>query len=346
MRPARKARKPHEAAEPPGAAALARLLASRRCVVFTGAGVSASAGMSAFSDDNGLYERARKRYKLDSGVRMFYGSFFTNRPRDCQAFLADVYAEACSAAPTEAHVSLARLQRLGLVSRHVTLNIDGLHRRCDDGGKTTTELHGCVRDAVCRTCGSITPMTPRLAALFRSAAASNPQCEACPSRGLLRPRVLLYNDPEQHLVIPGDVEDVIGADCAAADCVVWAGISFLQSASVEHFRRVRRAQQHAGSGAPAVHIIVNPCEEAAFNLTSAVANADGFTLLTAVCSADEFFTQWARGAEAALTTAPPDPGLVAMSESQQAEVQGSLQVTTLSPVAVPEFAAAAPPTDT
>jgi NAD-dependent SIR2 family protein deacetylase len=206
MRPARRARRPHEAAQPPGEAALARVLASRRCVVFTGAGFSASAGMSAFSDDNGLYERARKRYKLDTGVRMFYGSFFTSRPRDCQAFLADVYAEACSAAPTEAHASLARLQRLGVVTRHVTLNVDGLHRSCDDGRKTTTELHGCVRDAVCRTCGSVTPMTPRLAALFRSVAASNPQCGACTSGGLLRPRVLLYNDPEQHLVIPGDVE--------------------------------------------------------------------------------------------------------------------------------------------
>ena len=340
MRPARRARKPHEAHEPPGAAALARVLASRRCVVFTGAGVSASAGMSAFSDDNGLYERARKRFKLDSGVRMFYGSFFTNRPRHCQAFLADVYAEACSAAPTEAHVALARLQRLGVVSRHVTLNIDGLHRRCDDGGNTTTELHGCVRDAVCRTCGAVTAMTPRLAALFRSAAASNPQCEACAQGGLLRPRVLLYNDPEQHLVIPGDVEAVIGADCAAADCVVWAGISFLQSASVEHFRRVRRAQQHAGAGgaaAPAVHIVVNPCEEAAFNLTSAVANADGFTLLTATCTADDFFAQWARGVES-LTVA----GLVAMSESQQAEVKGN-QGPPSTPAA-PE--AAAPPTDT
>lgn len=329
-RPVRRAaRRARDAAGEPDAslaAALAHVLACSNVVVFTGAGVSATAGISAFSDEGGLYERARKRFKLDTGVRLFYGSFFISRRRDCQAFLADVYAEACAAAPTATHTSIGQLQQLGVITRHVTLNIDGLHRSCPGGDSLwspsqpsglTVELHGSVLDVVCQACGAAAPMTQRTASLFRSKAAANPTCGAC-TDGLLRPRVMLYNDPEERLIIHGDVEARIAADCSAADCVVWAGISFLQSASVEHFRRVRRAHQEQAGGRRVAHIIVNPCEEAVFNLTSAVANAQQVHFLSVVAPADEFFTAWASAAASAAECRP----LLTLHDSQMAEARG------------------------
>ena len=59
-------------------------------VVFSGSGMSASAGMSTFSTRGGLYERARRRFGLrGDGVELFTFGFFERRPVDCRALLAD-----------------------------------------------------------------------------------------------------------------------------------------------------------------------------------------------------------------------------------------------------------------
>ena len=53
--------------------------------------------------------------------------------------------------------------------------------------------------------------------------------------------------------------------CAGADLVLWLGISFEQSASVEHFRRSRHALAAAGRG-DTLQLIVNPSEDALPNV--------------------------------------------------------------------------------
>jgi NAD-dependent SIR2 family protein deacetylase len=67
----------------------------------------------------GLYDRARRRFGLDSGVRLFHGSFFVARRAECCAFLADVCAEAAAARPTRAHHALAALAAEGCATRAV-----------------------------------------------------------------------------------------------------------------------------------------------------------------------------------------------------------------------------------
>jgi NAD-dependent SIR2 family protein deacetylase len=64
-----------------------------------------------------LYDRARRRFGLDSGVRLFHGSFFVSRRNDCCAFLADVCAEAAAARPTRAHLALEALAAEGCAAR-------------------------------------------------------------------------------------------------------------------------------------------------------------------------------------------------------------------------------------
>ena len=101
----------------------------RRVVVVSGSGLSASSGMSTFSTPGGLYERAASRAGLANGKSLFCWSFFERRRPECLAFLADVHAEAAAAGPTKGHAALARLAAGGLLSRHFTLNIDGLAER-------------------------------------------------------------------------------------------------------------------------------------------------------------------------------------------------------------------------
>jgi NAD-dependent SIR2 family protein deacetylase len=180
------------------------------------------------------------------------------------------------------------------------MNIDGLHRALPalaplwsptrpEG--VTLEMHGCARDAVCEACGAVSPLTPLLIRAFRAAPAQParaPRCAASACAGALRPRVMLYDDPSEALITPS-FDAALAADLAGADVILWVGISFEQSASVEHFRRVRRALQAAGRAGEVPHVVVNPrAHDAAFNVATAVANAHELRLLRARAGADAF----------------------------------------------------------
>ena len=96
-RPVRARKRPHffmestDQDEHEGEARLLEILAtSRRLLVFTGSGISATSGLTTFSDAGGLYERARKRYGLKNGAELFHYRFFKKRPEDALAFLAEV----------------------------------------------------------------------------------------------------------------------------------------------------------------------------------------------------------------------------------------------------------------
>jgi len=267
------------------AAGVAAARAVRHPLVFTGAGLSVAAGMSAFSTPGGLYDRARRRYALPDGIRLFTHSFYLRRRADALAFLAEVWDEARLARPTPAHALLGRLAAAGRLAAHVTLNIDGLVRQA---GGEAVELHGCVLEAVCPACRSVSLVSPSLAAAWRARADAGTACVACAAP--LRPRVMLYDDAEAALVTPDeDFQRCVLAPAAAADAVFWIGISFTQSASVELFRSVRRALARAGRG-EAAHFVVNPDADAAFNLLSALSGCEQLTLHAVQMRAEEFLT--------------------------------------------------------
>ena len=102
----------------------------------------------------------------------------------------------------------------------------------------------------------------------------------------MRVAVLLYDDVDSEVITPRHALDVLDRDIARAEIVLWIGISFAQSASCEYARRALEVVEHRG-GVDALgprsesgsdqrlkrkrkrwHIVVNPDEEAAFNLKS------------------------------------------------------------------------------
>jgi NAD-dependent SIR2 family protein deacetylase len=189
----------------------------------------------------------------------------------------------------------------------VTMNVDGLHRSLPALQAVTLEMHGCARDTVCERCARTAPLAAPQLRAFRAAAARGapaPRCTlpdaaaggssaASACGGAVRPRVMLYADPAETLITP-PFDAALAADLAAADAVLWVGISFEQSASVEHFRRARRALQAAGLAATVPQLVVNPAAEAAFNVATAVANAGELRLLHARATADEFLARLAQ----------------------------------------------------
>ena len=82
---------------------------------------------------------------------------------------------------------------------------------------------------------------------------------------------------------------LMDADAAEADLVLWLGISFEQSASVGYFRRIVAALQRAGRSNDVPHCIVNPSDDAMFNVQSAVSNSEELRMLQAVRPSDELF---------------------------------------------------------
>jgi NAD-dependent SIR2 family protein deacetylase len=278
--------------------------------------------MSTFSTPKGLYDRAKKRLKMPAsgdGSRLFHARCFEQREGDVHAFLAELAQEALAARPSAGHAALAQLASGGKLVRHYTLNVDGLAEaagmelwRATDGGGddqdeqqqqdgTTVELHGSARRVVCRACGARADLTPPL---LRDMRAGRPlpcpstTSSSCP-QGSGRTGILLYDDPAAALITPAaPTWRLLERDLEVAAAVVWAGISFEQSASVGYFTRVvaglRAARDRKEEGvsveaAPAAppnkkppppprplppQVLINPSEDAMFNLLSGARAGD------------------------------------------------------------------------
>ena len=114
---------------------------SRYCIVFTGAGISTSAGICDFrsgintvlATGPGVWERKARGVHLPS------------QQKKVQAIL--------KALPSPSHMALVKLQQEGLVKFVVSQNTDGLHRRSGLDPSFLAELHGNTNMERCLKCG-------------------------------------------------------------------------------------------------------------------------------------------------------------------------------------------------
>lgn len=158
--------------------AAALLVASRRVVALTGAGLSVESGIPDMSSpvwrQHDVADLVRQRILTDPGARK-------------RAFeVCDkLYRLARRAVPSAGHIALARMEAEGLVHCIATQNVDGLHQAA--GSAAVLDLHGQERDLRCVQCGLEVP---------RRTVATNgtpPDCPRC--AGILRSASVLYGDP-------------------------------------------------------------------------------------------------------------------------------------------------------
>ena len=163
---------------------LSRLLeASRRAVVFTGAGISTESGIPDFRSPGGFWS--------------------TNQPIYFQDFLAfeDMRREAWrrklafeesfkEAQPNRGHRAIAHLVRQGKVTGVITQNIDGLHQRSGVPDEKVIELHGNSTYAVCLSCERRYELEPILAAF--SIDEQPPECEC---GGVIKTATISFGQP-------------------------------------------------------------------------------------------------------------------------------------------------------
>lgn len=179
-------------------------------VFFGGAGVSTESGIPDFRSSDGLFAQ---KYPYPP-EQMVSRSFFDAHPRE----FFDFYCErmiALDAQPNQAHRKLAELERNGTLAAVITQNIDGLHQKA--GSTNVFELHGSVLRNYCRECQA--PCTvEQLLALRAEAADGVPRCPTCD--GIVKPDVVLYEEPLDEAVLHGAVDAI-----AQADMLVVAGTS-------------------------------------------------------------------------------------------------------------------------
>lgn len=121
------------------------LLASRRILVFTGAGISTESGIPDFRSPGGVWTRMQPIYFQD-----FVGSAEVRREAWRRRFSnQDGWV---GAKPNRGHYAVAELIRSGRAQCVVTQNVDNLHQ---DGGvpdDQVIELHGNATYARCLGC--------------------------------------------------------------------------------------------------------------------------------------------------------------------------------------------------
>jgi NAD-dependent deacetylase len=158
--------------------------ASRRAVVFTGAGISTESGIPDFRSPGGIWTKMM--------------------PVEFQDYISDPQARRVSwqrrfemedtwnaVQPNDGHRMVAELVAQGRVSHVITQNIDALHQAAGVPDAAVIELHGNTRYAKCLDCGQRVEIADIRAHFERHGDA--PDCGAC--GGIVKTATISFGQP-------------------------------------------------------------------------------------------------------------------------------------------------------
>lgn len=171
-------------------AVAAHLVAARRILFITGAGISADSGLPTYRGIGGLYEDST----TDEGFRIedaLSGEMLAVRPDITWKYLAQIEHNCRGAGPNDAHRAIARLEAEFASVVVFTQNIDGLHQAA--GSRNVIPIHGDVHHLRCEACGS------REEVVSLEGRELPPVCPHCGEK--MRPEVVLFGEmlPEEEI---------------------------------------------------------------------------------------------------------------------------------------------------
>lgn len=178
---------------------------SDNIVFFGGAGVSTESGIPDFRSTDGLY---RQEYKYPPETILSH-TFFERNPEEFFRFYRAKLIPDKSVQPNAAHRRLAELEREGKLRAVITQNIDGLHQAA--GSKRVIELHGSIHRCRCARCGKPCP---------EETVNTGGGVPRCSCGGVLRPEVVLYEEP----LAERDITDAVNF-IRKADVLIVGGTS-------------------------------------------------------------------------------------------------------------------------
>ena len=192
---------------------------SKKIVIFTGAGLSTNSGIPDFRSANGLYNQKSKISYTPEEI-ISHG-FFIRYPNDFYEFYFDkmIYPNAL---PNIAHKYFAELERNKEVSI-VTQNIDDLHQMA--GSHHVYELHGSVKRNYCMKCHKYYDLKEVL---------NNRPVPYCDCGGIIKPDVVLYEEPLNEKVAYQAIEKI-----SEADTMIIVGTSLMVYPAAGYIRYFR-----------------------------------------------------------------------------------------------------------
>ena len=229
---------------------LTQLLAGKRIVVLTGAGISTESGIPDYRGPE-TARRARKPIRFQE-----YAASAEGRARYWARSMLG-WPRFCAAQPNTAHRALVALEQHGLVSGVITQNVDRLHHAA--GSSNVIELHGALAEVRCLHCDEREPRSQLQSRLLElNPQLANAQAELAPDGdadlaarwladfrvasclacdGVLKPNVVFFGES-----VPRDTVAAAYAWVDAADALLVVGSSL---AVFSGYRFVKRAHEQA-----------------------------------------------------------------------------------------------------
>ena len=149
-----------------------RIVAARRIVARTGAGISTESGIPAFRGPRGVWTKNPAAEK-QSTIQNYLAEPEVRRA----AWRSRLDSPAWRAEPNAGHLALVALERRDKLHALVTQNIDELHQRAGQSPALLVEVHGSMRRLMCWQCGRRAPMEEALARV--RAGEGDPHCLVC-----------------------------------------------------------------------------------------------------------------------------------------------------------------------
>ncbi len=147
--------------------------ASKKIVVFSGAGISVASGIPTFRGKDGLWSRYNPII-LDI-------NFFVKNPKESWRVIKEIFYDFMqNIKPNPAHYAIAKLE-----CPVITQNIDNLHQEA--GSSDVVEFHGTAKTLVCMKCGA------KFDKDSINWSAMPPRCRYC--NGLLKPDFVFFGEP-------------------------------------------------------------------------------------------------------------------------------------------------------
>lgn len=169
---------------------------SNNIVFFGGAGVSTESGIKDFRSVDGLYN---EKYDYPPEVILSH-TFFMNKTKDFYKFYRDKL-NTLNIEPNVTHKFLKKLEDVGKLKAVITQNIDGLHEKA--GSKNVLLLHGTIYRNYCMDCNKFYGAEY----IF-----NNDEVPKCECGGIIKPDVVLYEEPLNEEVVSKAIKAIKEAD--------------------------------------------------------------------------------------------------------------------------------------
>ena len=180
------------------------LRASKRALIFTGAGISTGSGIPDFRGPQGVWKRRQPVYFQD-----FMSSEAARIEHwDYKLEGRDAFRDA---QPNAVHAAIVRLEHAGKVEAVITQNIAGLHSAAGTGAARLIEIHGTNAEVECQSCHRRSDPEPHFEFFRRTRKA--PLCDC---GGFLKPATISFGQSLDPGVLDRAAEATLKADLVVA----------------------------------------------------------------------------------------------------------------------------------